>query len=130
MKTRVNSQRTRRNHHNTETSRHQATPVVMDVLPWPNGCGFSGADNWWREVLGQSECERLNNLVGLALLDSSVCEQLVVKRDPALFATFGLSEQTQDWLSTVGAATLKELAQAIVAVTNPFSLDLGSAEAA
>jgi hypothetical protein len=130
MKTRANSQRTRRNEYNAKTSRHQSTPVVMDVLPWPDGSGFSGVDSWWHQVLGQSECERLNNLIGLALLDSTVCEQLVVKRDPALFATFGLSERTQNWLSAVGAATLKELAQAIVAANNLFSLDFGSAEAA
>jgi len=109
---------------------HRTTPMVMDVLPWPNGCGFSGADNWWRDALGQSERERLNNLIGLALLDPTICEQLVAKRDPALFTTFGLSARTQDWLSTVGAANLTELAQAIMAASNLFSFDAGSVEAA
>ena len=68
--------------------------MVMDV----NGYGFSGGDKWWRYVLSHSEHERLDNLIGLALLDSKICEQLVAKRDPALLSAFGLSEQTQTWL--------------------------------
>ncbi len=104
-------------------------PVVMDVLPWPNGYGFAGGDNWWRHTLGQTERERLDNLVGLALLDAGICEQLVTKRDPSLLSTFGLSGQTQDWLKSAPASTLKELAQLIVMVSTPRGFkDCGYAE--
>ncbi len=89
-------------------------PVVMDVLPWPSGYGFAGGDAWWQHVFSQTERERLDELIGLALLDKTACEQLVTERDPRLLSTFGLSEQTQDWLRSLKATTLKDLAQAIV----------------
>lgn len=100
--------------------------IVMDV----KGYGFSGGDNWWCYVLSHSEHERLDNLIGLALLDSKICEQLVVRRDPGLLSSFGLSEQTQTWLRDVKATTLKDLAQAIVAATKPSYFDAASWEAA
>lgn len=93
------------------------TPIVMDVLPWPSGYGFNGADAWWQHTLKQSERERLDDLLGLALLDNTICEQLVVKRDPSLLRTFDLSEDTQRWLVGIQASTLKEFAQAIVAAS-------------
>ena len=92
--------------------------VVMDVLPWPNGFGFSGGDSWWLHVLKQSERERLDNLVCLALLDKGVCEKLLTHDDPGLLSSFGLSEQTQNWLKNCGATTLRELAEAIAAATD------------
>ena len=88
--------------------------VVMDVLPWPNGYGFSGGDAWWQHTLNQGERERLDDLLGLALLDNTVCEQLVVKRDASLLAAFNLSEDTQHWLTGIKASTLKEFAQAVL----------------
>ena len=91
---------------------------VMDVLPWPKGYGFTGGDTWWHHVLSQSERERLDNLIGLALLDQRICQQLVTKRDPALLSTFGLSQQTQDWLVGIKANTLKDFARAIVTATS------------
>ena len=97
-----------------------STPVVMDVLPWPNGYGFTGGDVWWQHTLSQSERERLDDLLGLALLDKNVCEQLVVKRDPSLLGAFDLSEDTQRWLAGIKASTLKELAQAVLAAANPY----------
>ena len=95
----------------------EGSPVVMDVLPWPNGYGFAGNDCWWQYVLNQDERERLDNLIGLALLDGKICERLVIQRDPALLSSFDLAERTQDWLKVVPATTLTELAQAIVAHT-------------
>jgi hypothetical protein len=97
--------------------------VVMDVLPWPSGYGFTGGDTWRQNVLSQSERERLDNLVGLAVLDQNVCEQLVMKRDPALLNAFGLSSQTCDWLTGVEATTLQGFAQAIVSASEPPGLD-------
>ncbi len=93
------------------------TPVVMDVLPWPDGCGFTGGDRWWEYTLSQSERERLDNLLGLALLDQGICEQLVAQRDTSLLAAFGLSEDTQRWFMRIKASTLKELAQGVLAAS-------------
>jgi hypothetical protein len=108
----------------------RAPAEVMDVLPWPNGFGFAGGDAWWRRVLNQDDHERLEILIGLALLDKDVCEQLVVKRDPALLATFDLSEQAQNWLKRVQASTLKELASAILSETRSSYLNVACHEAA
>ncbi len=89
------------------------TPV-MDVSPWPNGHGFSGANSWWEYMISKEERQRLDNLMGLALLDEDVRERLVNKRDDSLLAAFGLSEATRGWLRAIRANSLDELAQAIV----------------
>jgi hypothetical protein len=86
----------------------------MDVLPWPQGHGFSGADTWWEFVMSQDERQRLDHLMGIALLDNDVCDRLVNQRDDSLLSAFGLSEDTQKWLGTIKADSLVELAQAIV----------------
>lgn len=65
--------------------------------------------------MGKEEKRRLDNLMGTALLDTTVHNRLVYERDSALFAAFGLSKETQSWLRTVEANSLTELAQAIVA---------------
>jgi hypothetical protein len=88
---------------------------VMDVSPWPNGRGFSGARSWWDYIRSKEERQRLDNLMGVALLDDEVCERLVSERDDALLAAFGLSEKTRNWLHDIQASSLDELAQAIVA---------------
>ena len=73
------------------------TPVI-DVSPWPEGRGFAGASTWWEYVMGREEKQRLDNLMGIALLDADVCDRLVNKRDSSLLAAFGLSNETQRWL--------------------------------
>lgn len=94
----------------------EQTPV-MDVTPWPTGQGFEGAADWWADVLSKDEMQRLDNLMGAALLDTTVRTRLVTERDTDLFSAFGLSESTQEWLRGIRAGTLNELAQAIVART-------------
>ena len=93
--------------------RASETPV-MDVLPWPQGRGFSGADAWWDYVMNKEERKRLDNLMGLALLDEEVCDRLLHKRDESLLSAFGLSSETQTWLRALRATSLAELAEAIV----------------
>jgi hypothetical protein len=88
---------------------------VMDVSPWPQGHGFTGSDTWWNYVLSKEEQRRLDQLLGVALLDDEVRERLVERRDTTLFEAFGLSMETQTWLCSVQAASLTELAQAVVA---------------
>lgn len=104
--------------------------AVMDVSPWPNGSGFSGSSTWWDYVLGKTERQRLENLIGLALLDQSVCYRLVTERDETLLAAFDLSAETKEWLKILEAKTLFELAEAIsTAVDTPPALS-GYPEAA
>lgn len=90
------------------------TPT-MDVLPWPNGHGFQGANLWWEQVRSKEERKRLDNLTGLALLDEDICRRLLKDRDASLFAAFGLAQETQMWLRSIKATTLVEFAEAILA---------------
>ncbi len=87
--------------------------AVMDVSPWPDGQGFSGGNMWWNYVLSKSERQRLDSLIGVALLDTDVCDQLVTRRDDGLLSAFGLSPETKEWLKAVKATSLVELAEAI-----------------
>lgn len=89
--------------------------MVMDVTPWPNGRGFSGADAWWNYVLSKDERRRIDQLLGMALLDPDIHDRLVERRDRTLFDAFQLSVETQAWLHAIPARTLPELAQAVVA---------------
>lgn len=73
-----------------------------------------------------TERDRLDCLVGQALIDPTICRRLLEDHDSSLFPTFGLSEQTQDWLSSTNVSTLQELAQAIVAATNSAALTVAT----
>ncbi len=90
------------------------TEAVMDVLPWPDGHGFAGSGTWWEYVLSQDEQQRLNNLIGLALLDTAICDQLLNMHDDSLLTAFDLSAETIAWLRSIEAANLVELAEAMV----------------
>jgi hypothetical protein len=85
-------------------------PMVMDIFPFPGGRGFSGAKAWWTHVLSLEEKRRLNNLMGIALLDTSIRQRLIDDRDPALYDAFGLSDETKSWLQDVSVTSLDELA--------------------
>lgn len=91
------------------------TPV-MDVLPWPGGHGFSGTGTWWEYVMSKEERTRLDNLMGIALLDDEVCKRLVDDRDENLLQAFGISEKTRAWLRGIQASSLTELAQKLVSL--------------
>mgnify|MGYP007022262673 CR=1 FL=1 len=93
---------------------------VMDVLPWPSGHGFTGVNAWWDYVMTKEERQRLDNLMGLALLDENVCDRLIIERDETLMKAFGLSTETQTWLRGVEATSLTELAQAIISGFEAF----------
>lgn len=94
---------------------------VMDVQPWPNGKGFTGGNEWWEYVMTKDERARLDNLMGLALLDAHVCDRLLKDRDESLMKAFGLSHQTQAWLRALKVTSLVELAQAIVSKAPQFA---------
>jgi hypothetical protein len=87
--------------------------MITDVSPWPRGQGFSGARGWWQHVLSQDERKRLDNLVGVALLDTEICDRLLGGQDESLFSAFGISEETQQQLRSIRATTLADFAQAI-----------------
>lgn len=87
---------------------------VMDVSPWPNGQGFAGANIWWDYVLGKDEEQRLDHLMGVALMDEKVCKRLLQDRDDSLLEKFELSESTRRWLRTIEAKTLADFAKAIL----------------
>ena len=93
--------------------KQQDKKLVMDVLPWPQGHGFSGTTAWWEHVGKQDEQKRLDNLMGLALLDEDVQKRLLDGGDDSLLTAFGLSEETRTRLRAVQATTLTDLAQAI-----------------
>jgi|GEM_PF-2504456 hypothetical protein len=71
-------------------------------------------DVWPGFLLSHDEMGRINRLMGSALLDESLGERLIHQRDNALLASYGLSLETQNWLCSIEASTLDELAQAIV----------------
>jgi len=93
--------------------------AVTDALSWRNSGGSINGDVWWQSHLGRNEHEQLDDLLGLALVDEKVCEQLVIKLDLSLLAVFGFSEETQHQLAQVRAETLEEFAQAALAVCSP-----------
>ncbi|SRR5258708_15811869 len=70
-------------------------------------------------ISAPSERERLDDLLGLALLDPGVRERLLVQRDPSLLEAFNLSNDTQQSLANARVSTLQEFAQTIVAAAIP-----------
>ncbi len=87
--------------------------AVMEVAPWTNERCFSGNSVWWDYVLSRPERTRLESLIGLALLEPSICDRLLDQHDDALLDKFDLSEETKTWLKMLNAKTLHELAEAI-----------------
>ena len=71
---------------------------------------------WPGFLLSTEEKRRIDRLMGSALLDDSLCDLLVNKRDTTVMSSFGLSLETQGWLSSIEAASLEELAQEIALV--------------
>jgi hypothetical protein len=87
---------------------------VMDIKPWPNGLGFTGANIWWEHLADKDERQRLDDLMAVALLDDQVCERLLDNYDDSLLNAFGISDETKSWLRSINVNSLVELAQAIV----------------
>lgn len=88
--------------------------LVMDVLPWPSGQGFAGAQAWWDCVLSKNERQKLDNLLGIALLDQSIRDNLLTLKSEALLSPFEFSEEVKQWLMSIEVASLEELAEAIL----------------
>jgi hypothetical protein len=66
--------------------------------------------------------QKLDRLIGAAMLDDMVHRRLIDDRDTVLFEEFGLSPVTQAWLCTVQAPSLTTLAYAITLREQDFRL--------
>ena len=73
-------------------------------------------DVWQGFLLNTDERRRIDRLMGNALLDETVCDLLVNKRDTSIMSSYGLSLETQNWLRSIKASSLEELAQEIALV--------------
>lgn len=76
--------------------------------------GFSGTQEWWSYIRGTDEKNRVDQLLGAALLQPDICQRLLFDRDEDLLNAFGLSEQMKEQLRKIKADTLSEFAKAIV----------------
>ena len=61
--------------------------------------------------LSQREWLSLNRLIGYALVNDAACQRLIVERDPGLLTEFGISARVQEWVQTLSADSLVELAE-------------------
>lgn len=86
---------------------------TIDVYPWPDGLGFKGADEWWSYVRQQTESDKLDLLVTMALMSSSICERLLV-HDQDLLRRLEFSSPTLERLSTIQATSIEEFAAALI----------------
>lgn len=77
---------------------------------------FSRSNVWRGFLLTTDEKRSIDRLMGSALLDDSLRDLLVNQRDTSLMASFGLSRDTQNWLRSIQASSLEELAQEIALV--------------
>ena len=88
--------------------------MVADVSFRPSAKAFQGSQEWWEYVLSRDERKRLDHLFGMALLDETICRRLLVERDESLLVAFELSERTKQFIRKVNAASLSDLAQAVI----------------
>ncbi len=76
-------------------------------------CDVPRKTMWHGYFLTQEEQSNLDEMMGKALLDSKFCQRLLEKRDISLFAEFGFSTATKEWLCSIQASSLNEFAQAV-----------------
>lgn len=69
---------------------------------------------WHGFLLSNDEKQRVDRMMGSALLDDKLCHRLVKDRDTSVMSAFDLSAETQHWLCNIRASSLDEMAQAIV----------------
>ena len=74
-------------------------------------------------MLTRQEKQRVDNLMGNALLDEGVRKRLLYNKDDTLLATYGLCEETRAIFRNIHATSLAELAQAIVSDQHSGSSD-------
>ena len=89
----------------------------MDVVPFPSGQGFTGRNAWWEYIRSQSQRDRLDLLMAVALMNEQVGYALL-NHDPTLFNIFEFSLETVAVLIEIKADTLEAFAQALVLKRN------------
>ena len=77
---------------------------------------FKHTEIWHGFLLSLEEKHRIDSLMGTALMDDTVCDLLVNQRDTSIMTSYGLSLETQNWLQSIDASSLEELAQEIALV--------------
>lgn len=65
-------------------------------------------------MFSQQELLKLNQLVGAALTNRSICQRLVSQRDATLQSDFNLATETWHYIASIKVASLEEFCQAIV----------------
>ena len=95
----------------TKTS--QYAKAILDVSPWPSGLGFEESETWWAYVLDQSEEDRLDFLVTIALLSEEVT-LLLLTHNRALLDRFEFTQPMIAFLSEIEATSLDEFARALI----------------
>lgn len=78
--------------------------------------------------ISNEDMQRLNKLMGLALLEPSVSDLLLHHRDERLMTEFGITFPVREWLKQVRAGSLVELAQAIVKQREKNAFVIGMAD--
>ncbi len=91
----------------------KSTIPTIDIYSWPDGLGFSGLEAWWAYVRQQTDSEKLDLLMTMALLSSSICERLLV-HDPDLLKHFRFSVLTLERLSAIQATSIEAFAAALI----------------
>jgi hypothetical protein len=83
---------------------------VSAARPWSSARSDRGKDAY---TLTDDDRERLDALLGAALVDAEVRQRLLSGQCASLMADFAIPEETQVWLRGIKTASLTELAQAI-----------------
>jgi hypothetical protein len=60
------------------------------------------------------ELQKVDRLLGAALVSADVRKRLLEQRDSALFGEYMLTPETQAWLNAIPAISLQEFAEAVV----------------
>lgn len=90
---------------------------TIDLYPWPNGMGFRGAKEWWSYVCRQTEADKLELLITMALLSDQICD-LLLTHDQKLLTGFQFSSCTLERLAAIHVNSLIEFATALVEQDN------------
>ena len=67
-----------------------------------------------KPLFSGQELLKLNQLVGAALTNRSICQRLVKQRDATLQSEFNLTAETWQYIASIKVASLDELCQALL----------------
>ena len=67
-----------------------------------------------KPLFSEQELRKLNQLVGAALTNRSICQRLVNQRDATLQSEFNLATETWQYIASIKVGSLDELCQALL----------------